>query len=99
MLIFDSLERQYRKVMIRIPYRMSLKSIGIMTFLCCLSRESKMSIVESHALLSVASSSIIKYERFQRAAARRGGGIHYLMVAHFAVPEVIEWRATTASAK
>ena len=56
-----------------------------------------MSIVESHALLSVASSSIIKYERFQRAAP--DAAHHYLMVAHFAVPEVIEWRATTASAK
>ena len=55
-----------------------------------------MSIVESHALLSVASSSIIKYERFQRAAPNAAH--HYLMVAHFAVPEVIEWRATTASA-
>ena len=55
-----------------------------------------MSIVESHALFSVASSSIIKYERFQHAAPNAAH--HYLMVAHFAVPEVIEWRATTASA-
>ena len=54
-----------------------------------------MSIVESHALLSVASSSIIKYERFQRAAPNAAH--HYLMVAHFAVPEVIEWGAAATS--